>query len=103
MKKLPNIFKPDIDHYVDNNNEVYYSFGEDKTKSKKNNNNLMRKSNIRTTKLINIDQYNNKKVIIKTLNNDIYNTEILSRMGNNIIMANGKVISIFDIESIEEK
>lgn len=101
MKKLPNIFKPDMNRQVKNNEEVYYSFikpqkEEIKKETKKNKNSSMRVSTI-----LNNNNIFNKKVLIKTSTNE-YKTEILSKMGNNIIIANGKVLATSDILSIDE-
>lgn len=94
MKKLPNIFKPNINNKLENNKEVYYSFFEN-TDSKREGDN----------KVINSFLSNNtiysKKYLIKTSDKQ-YTTEIMSRVGNNIILKNGKAISIDNIISIEE-
>ena len=103
MKKLPDIFKPGIDHYLNNNKEVYYSFIDQNNQTNKTS--IKDKKSLRTggLKIINLlanDVMFNKRVLIKT-NNEEYKTEILSKMGNNIIISNGKVLSVFDIQSIE--
>lgn len=113
MKKLPNIFKPRFDHYVNNNKEVYYSYLDNDKQDKMNRNandlnkekgkKVNSKANMAIINQLNNNSLLNKKVVIKTSNNQEYKTEILSKMGNNIILSNGKVVSIFDITDIEEK
>ncbi len=101
MKKLPNIFKPDINREVNNNEAVYYSFVEAKQNNLKKDMKKTRNSSQKTINLLNSNAIFNKKVLIKTNTNE-YRTEILSKMGNNIIISNGKVLSVTDILSIDE-
>ncbi len=94
MRKLPNIFKPNINNRLENNKEVYYSFFENQKNQKDDNNKTI-------SSALNTDSSNNKRYLILTAEKK-YTSEIMSRVGNNIIIKNGKAISIDDIISIEE-
>lgn len=83
MKKLPNIFKPGMNHDINNNREVYYSFVEQVQ------NNLRNNVNIK------------EEVIIITKSGE-YKTSIRSRIGNHFLLENGKAVPISDIVSIKK-
>lgn len=99
---MNNIFKPKINHKINNNRNVYYSFIEE------NNNNIIHNEKnedpIDTiNRLIRENAYIfNKKVLIKTKDKD-YLTKIAGKINNKIITINGEEININDIVKIEEK
>lgn len=101
MKKIPKIFKPNIEHQINNNRNVYYSFIEDKVDSYSED---YTEDPIDTlNRLIKENAYIfNKKVLIKTKNKD-YLTKIAGKMGEVVITIDGDSININDITQIVEK
>ena len=92
MKKLPEIYKtPKV---KSSNKEVYYSYE----------NNNIRNENITKNIIENKkDIIFNDIVFIKTIDNYIYETKIVSKLNDHIITSNKKVILLKDIESIKRK
>lgn len=99
MKNMPDVFKPNIKKRLENNNKFFYSAQENeglrKIKEEKN------YKNIKQEVLLNPKVFN-KKYLIKTIT-DEYFTSIVDKMGNNIIIESGKVVSISDIVGIFAK
>ena len=101
MKKIPKIFKPNIDHQINNNRNVYYSFIEEKVDSYCDD--YVEDPIDTLNRLINENAYIfNKKVLIKTKNKD-YLTKIAGKMGEVVITIDGDSININDITQIIEK
>ena len=102
MKKIPNIFKPEINHKINNNRNVYYSFIEEEvnnTSNERKTEDVVEKIN----RLIKENSYIfNKQVLIKTKERE-YLTKIAGKMQNKIITVDGHSINIDDIIAIEEK
>lgn len=98
MKEKPNIFKPDVGD-VSNNEEVYYSFLNNKKEKK-----LEGISPRDFLKKIEEDgsYIFSKKVIIETKTKK-YDTKIAGKVGNNIITTESKVIPIDSIINIYKK
>ena len=72
MKKIPKIFKPNIDHQINNNRNVYYSFIEEKVDSYRDD--YVEDPIDTLNRLINENAYIfNKKVLIKTKTLDYLN------------------------------
>lgn len=100
MKKIPDIFKPGINKKIENNNKVFYS-AVTLTNSVRNNDSKVKpKRNLKQEVLL--SKKYGIKYLIKTTTEEYYD-KIVDRMGNNIILSNGKVISIIDIVGIYEK
>ena len=91
MKKLPDIFKPIIDKNINNNEDVFYSFSKDDRNSEVSK--YFSKSDTVTS--------NSHDIVVKTKNN-IYKTKVLNRVGNNILLDNGRILNIVDVLSIED-
>ena len=101
MKKIPKIFKPNIEHQINNNRNVYYSFIEDKVDSYRDD--YVEDPIDTLNRLINENAYIfNKKVLIKTNTRD-YLTKIAGKMGEVVITIDGDSININDITQIIEK
>lgn len=100
MKKVPDIFKPGINKTINNNDKVFYSALQDDSKIRTVDSKVKPKRNIKQEVLIN--KSFNKKYLIKTSENNYY-SKIIDRMGNNIIIESGQIISISDISGIYEE
>ncbi len=100
MKKVPDIFKPGINKTINNNDKVFYSALQDDLKIRTVDSKAKPKRNIKQEVLIN--KSFNKKYLIKTSENNYY-SKIIDRMGNNIIIESGQIISISDISGIYEE
>ena len=100
MKKVPDIFKPGINKTINNNDKVFYSALQDNLKIRTVDSKAKPKRNIKQEVLIN--KSFNKKYLIKTSENNYY-SKIIDRMGNNIIIESGQIISISDISGIYEE
>lgn len=100
MKKVPDIFKPGINKTINNNDKVFYSALQDDLKIRTVDSKSKPKRNIKQEVLIN--KSFNKKYLIKTSENNYY-SKIIDRMGNNIIIESGQIISISDISGIYEE
>ncbi len=100
MKKIPNIFKPGINKQINNNDKVFYSALKDEQKNRLIVSKIKPKRNIKQEVLI--GKKFNKNYVIKTKDN-YYNSKIIDRMGNNILIESGKIISISDISGIYEE
>lgn len=94
------IFKPKINHKINNNRNTYYSFIEEKNKKEIE----TEEEPIDTlNRLIKENSYIfNKKVLIKTSNKE-YLTKIAGKINNRIITINGEEINMDDVIKIEEK
>ena len=100
MKKMPEIFKPGITKKLENNNKVFYSALKDETLTRSVDSKIKPKRNLKQEVLLNKKYGTN--YLIKTTT-DEYHDKIIDRMGNNIIISSGKVLSISDIMGIYEK
>lgn len=100
MKKVPDIFKPVINKKLENNNKVYYSALTSSDLPRNANSKIKPKRNLKQEVLL-AKKYG-IKYLIKTTTDEYYD-KIIDRMGNNIILSNGKVISCIDIVGIYEK
>lgn len=85
MKRLPELYKNN--NVKSPNKEVYYSY------EKENDFRSVNKKDI----------IFNDVVIIKTIDNNVYETRIVSKLNDHIITANKKFIYLKDIESIKRK
>ena len=94
------IFKPKINHKINNNRNTYYSFIEEN--NKKEIEKIEEPIDV-LNRLIKENSYIfNKKVLIKTSNKE-YLTKIAGKINNRIITINGEEINIDDVIKIEEK
>ncbi|MBE6140154.1 MAG: hypothetical protein E7172_01275 [Firmicutes bacterium] len=100
MKKIPDIFKPDINKKIENNNKVFYSALESFDSTRTIDSKIKPKRNLKQEVLL--EKKYGINYLIKTTTKEYYD-KIIDRMGNNIILSNGKVISIFDLVGIYEK
>lgn len=100
MKEMPDIFKPGINKKINNNDKVFYSaIREDRT-IKNFDSKIKPKRNIKQEVLS--KKSFEKNYLIKTATTQYFD-KIIDRMGNNIILSNGKVISISNIIGIYEE
>lgn len=100
MKK-PNIYKPPINHKVNNNKKAYYSYLE--TDNIEAGNYQDEEPMDTLNRLINSGSYIfNKKVQIIT-NTKTYNTKIAGKIGDRIITIDGDDIYLSNIKKIIEK
>ena len=100
MKKIPNIYKPNIDKEINNNEKAYYSYAkEDIVRGK-----AFDEDPIDTiNRLMSNGAYIfNKKLIIKTLNNT-YHTRIAGRVGKKLVTLDGDTLDIENIIKIYEE
>ena len=98
---MSNIFKPKINHSLNNNKRVYYSYLE------ANNNIDTRTSNEKPIETLNRLMQNgsyifNRKVLIET-KNKVYETKIAGRIDKRVITIDGDDILLSDIIKITEK
>lgn len=94
------IFKPKINHEINNNRNVYYSFIEEKSNQKEE---KLEDPIEVLNRLIKENSYIfNKKVLITT-NKKEYLTKIAGKINEKIITINGDEIDIKDVIKIEEK
>ena len=100
MKKMPDIFKPGINKKIENNDRVFYSALKDERLIRSIDSKIKPKRNLKQEVLLN-KKYGTNYLIITTTGE--YYDKIVDRMGNNIIISSGKVISISDINGIYEK
>lgn len=100
--KRPDIFKPEINHELNNNKNAYYSFIEvDDRKEEK----VVKNEEPVDTldRLIKNNSYIfNKKVLIVTKDKE-YLTSIAGKIGKRVITLDGDSIDIDNIIKIEEK
>ncbi len=98
MKK-PEIFKPRIEHDLNNNKNAYYSFINEKEERKE-----IKEDPVDTLdRLIKNNSYIfNKNIKIVTKDKE-YNTKIAGKIGKKVITLDGDSINIEDIIKIEEK
>lgn len=96
MKK-PEIFKPIIEHKLNNNKNTYYSFINEERKE-------VKEDPVDTLdRLIKNNSYIfNKNIKIVTKDKE-YNTKIAGKIGKKVITLDGDSINIDDIILIEEK
>ncbi len=98
MKK-PEIFKPRIEHDLNNNKNAYYSFIKEDEQIRKTNEDPVDTLD----RLIKSNSYIfNKKVLIVTKEKE-YLTKIAGKIGKKVITIDGDSINIDDIIRIEEK
>ncbi len=98
MKK-PEIFKPRIEHDLNNNKNAYYSFIKEDEQIRKTNEDPIDTLD----RLIKSNSYIfNKKVLIVTKEKE-YLTKIAGKIGKKVITIDGDSINIDDIIRIEEK
>lgn len=108
-KKLPSIFKNEIDKKIDNNKKVFYSKYESI-------------GNV-VEKTIEVDSLNDRSVSLSSslddllrnnqfifnvpveisLKDEIVNTKIVSKVGDHLLTSNGKIINLEDILLIRIK
>lgn len=89
-KKLPKIYKGNDFSHVNNNKKVFYSSKEEI------------KQNFNKDVLILDKQYIlNTPVVIETINENIYNTKIISKVTDHILLSNNRIIKLEDIKSIK--
>lgn len=95
MKK-PEIFKPIIEHKLNNNKNTYYSFVKEEIKE-------IKEDPVDTLdRLIKNNSYIfNKNIKIITKDKE-YNTKIAGKIGKKVITLDGDSINIDDIEVIKE-
>ena len=97
MKK-PEIFKPRIEHDLNNNKNAYYSFIKEDEQIRKTNEDPVDTLD----RLIKSNSYIfNKKVLIVTKEKE-YLTKIAGKIGKKVITIDGDSINIDDIIRIEE-
>ena len=102
MKKIPKIFKPNIERQINNNRNVYYSFIEEKVDNYRLNE---KKEDVIDTlnRLIKENAYVfNKRVLIQN-NFKTFDTKIAGKIGNDVVTIDGDSININDIVEIIEK
>ena len=89
-KKLPKIYKGNDFSHVNNNKQVFYSSKEEI------------KKDLNKDILIFDKQYIlNTPVVIETIDNNIYNTKIISKVSDHILISNNKIIKLEQIKSIK--
>ena len=101
MRKLPNIFKNDINKKIDNNEEVYYSYNSleriDKKETKKEN--ILQKINT----IFISSNYIYKADVEITLKDKTINKRIIGRNKTHLITVENELIPISDIVDIKRK
>ena len=109
-KKLPSIFKNQIDKEIENNKKVFYSKYEtvsnvvEKT-SEVNSSNDMKVSSLSSSldELLKNNQFIFNVPVEISLKNEILNTKIVSKVGDHLLTSNGKIINLEDVLLIKIK
>ncbi len=96
MNKMPKIFKPDINHKLENNKDVFCSYENDFNES-----NITRKE-VELDDLLKDPYFFRRDVIIYT-KEKVYDTKIAGKMNDKIITLNNDSININDIIKLVKK
>ncbi len=107
-KKLPRIFKVDIDKEINNNRDVYYvknsdDFAFSSSKYKEENNKEKVNINEKINRIFNSGRHSFNVPVEIITKDKVYNTKIAGKIRNNIITLDNDVIKIEDIIDLNEK
>lgn len=108
-KKLPSIFKNEIDKKIDNNKKVFYSKYEsignvvEKTSEVDSLNDRSVSLSSSLDDLLRNNQFIFNVPVEISLKDEIVNTKIVSKVGDHLLTSNGKIINLEDILLIRIK
>ena len=108
-KKLPSIFKNEIDKKIDNNKKVFYSKYEsvgnvvEKTSEVDSLNDRSTSLSSSLDELLKNNQFIFNVPVEISLKEEIVNTKIVSKVGDHLLTSSGKIINLEDILLIRIK
>lgn len=108
-KKLPSIFKNEIDKNIDNNRKVFYSKYEsignvvEKTSEVDSSNDKSVSLSSSLDDLLKNNQFIFNVPVEISLKEEIVNTKIVSKVGDHLLTSSGKIINLEDILLIRIK